>query len=651
MDIEALKTDWFFDDVTPRGISFDGFLPQACKTPLGNVQDFELIHTPKRMAGFQHNSWNERNPALTEVLTTVSALECDKHVLVDKYKQEIEDILNLPCDLHEHGDGKTLTRRACRGFQTLKKDLSRYMDAVMAGNKEYDEGKLYDVKKEIYRLTDRIVCGLAKCFNVQANGAFEAIDKLFGKKVISSAACDNIASASAIGLKLRISTYLKVGKQGEELTATHRDTSDAAEPSYHMPRDEELFHFFYVAIPLYKKLNQLVFHEKDFKSLSQDAFFDCRDLVKASIYTRVLSYTKAVECYERALKIDAENVKIAIRQLRLLLIISGSAVPVRRKLDVLLEKIFNSSYTKDSEVTPNDSEIDAMLSTMEVTERRQLLEILMSLSSFQPFDWYFKLAERLFDRCIALECPHNTNTSYLLLMDFAISNFYVDKISNRKGFAACMNELSTMIEKEGVSTKGINCLNKLAEFFLAQGEYGKSYKCLQRALAMEHALYGSNPNLNVMKTLYLLGMISIQLFMLVEGQYFLEQLLKQFDSFKGLKPRLVYKQAYLQLATLYSGTGRHEEALSLLTKGVTLTTDRDHAMEQNLDCIMYCEIAKLLQSMNNCKEAKKSIENAKNLNICLNIFYFFRRLRVAVLQVNVLNCSSCVVRQIASLNI
>ena len=57
------KSNWFYDSKTPRGISFDGAMPWASKTPLGRVTTknkpaLELIRTPAEMAELQDEEFS-----------------------------------------------------------------------------------------------------------------------------------------------------------------------------------------------------------------------------------------------------------------------------------------------------------------------------------------------------------------------------------------------------------------------------------------------------------------------------------------------------------------------------------------------------------------------------------------------------------------
>ena len=608
MNVEAINDEWFYDDITTRGVSFDGFLPQACKTPLGNIHlgntpEFELIHTPEKMADFQNNDWYRKNWKLGDTMLTFSPLQPDKHTLVDAYRREMAKILSCPCDSkcckHDTSCGAWPSKGSCRGLRTLCEDVSRYGD-VLTGSNVLDDGKIYDVKKEIYRLTDRVFAALAKCYEVDASGTFAILDELYRREIIPSEARDNFASAAAIAIKLRISTYLKAGKQGEQLMASSNEETGKLTSVYYMPNNEELFHFFFIAIPLYEELQKLKAAGNIPPSLTHSSFFDDSDVTMGHIYCRLLNYDEALKCYDRTLQQDPENLSIEIRRISIALCITKDTEEmdkIRENLDTLLCKIDQSWSEPNQEAT-------LFVNRLDVEENRQLLEVLPLASSFFDCPKYFALAKKILDEYVAVK----EGRKEVLMMAIALLKHLPKVFDQQHGIHTAIHFMPYLID-EGVSTKSILFLNVFGELLFNDRKFDKAYRCFQRALSMEHVLYGTKPTVNMMKSLYFLGITSFYLSKNTESKFFFELWLQRFESFGGTTGRLMVKK----VCAMLSGENGYfaEESVCYLEKGLKATTGSQNDEELKLDGILYCELAIAFHAQHNKEQAWKSALDGK----------------------------------------
>ena len=626
MDIEALNNEWFYDDITPRGVSFDGFLPQACKTPLGDMVAFELIHSPAKMAEFQNNLWHKKNPGLGEILLTVAPLENDRHHLLDEYRIEVEKFLSIPCDFdecnHDVSSGRHPSRGACRGLRTLKKDISRYGEN-MSGSNESNDGKLYDVKKEIYRLTDRVLAGLAKCFHIEANGAFEVLAELRGKGIIQPTACDNAASAVGIALKLRLSTYLQAGKQQEEI----KRKSDERTPSlcestlvYRMPDEKELFHFFYVTIPLYEELHRFCDEDEscaDFRS--QDAFFDCSDAIKGQAYCRVLNYAAALHCYDRALAADPGNTELVIRRIRVAFLTNDSqqlGLSTKRKLDGLLRTVDAKYSLPEAMVEQDNHDIANSDYSCDSTEdvqvpsikSHQIVNILYLSSAIFSLEGDFETARAILGQC--LEIVDSPGLQLLMKLEILKLLSISGAPITEEELQAIIAQLCKFVNNEGVSVQAIIWLNQLSEVLSRQGKYDEAYRCLQRALAMGRTIFGQNINLNIAHTLLLLGNVCMVLLKYDESKYHLEQLENFLQALTGVVPLIMIKETYRLLSAILAYTNHPAEAIAYLQKALTTTTCYT-AGDFMLDCMIHCTMAICLYNQDATDKAWQSALDAE----------------------------------------
>ena len=626
MGIKALSGGWFHDNVTPRGISFDGFLPQACKTPLGSMEDFELIHCPAKMAEFQSDSWYKKNPSLGDILLTVAPLESNRKVkLIEQYVTQLEKYFCFPCDTKNcHDELENIPcRGVCRGMANLRKDFFHYKQMLPSIDKFRQDGKLYDVKKEIYRLVDRVFSGLASCFGIRSNGAFQILDELEMKGIITSAGRENLASAAAIALELRIKTYLEAGKQGEQVIANDIDKDEASvsnfESFYRLPNEEELFHFFFVASPLYKAIRQCCLLEGQIlNSFADQAFFDCSPAVKGHVYRRILKFEQALECYESALETNPEDTEMRLVKIYIQLELDMSvemAVCIEKQFQVLIRKLCKKHNLPEGNVDQNEylvPTIDVCTSSLQnkPESELELLEVLGSMSSFYVSQGNVEQAQHIFDQCTTLTSLLGQPEELNIYFSYTQST---EKLKPKQ-LEEVVSYLRKIAEEEGISFQSVQCLNELGGIFIDQEKIQQAYQCLQRALAIEHTLFLSNFNPETQRTLSMLGFITMKLGMYQEGKIYYEKLLQLRKSLNIASDTMLIP-TQLTIAFLCYNTNHHEEALSYFQDVLALLANKSFKRESYLEGCTHSLIAFSWRALN---ETEKALNSTIDAQACLS---------------------------------
>jgi tetratricopeptide (TPR) repeat protein len=158
--------------------------------------------------------------------------------------------------------------------------------------------------------------------------------------------------------------------------------------------NEELFHFFFIAIPLYEESQ-----EQKLKAAGNippslthsSSFYDDSVVTMGHIHCRLLNYDEALKCYDRTLQKGLENLSIEIRRINIALIIEKDTEKmnkIRENLDAFLCKIDQSWSEPHQETTQ-------FVNRLNLEENRQLVEVLLLAFSIFEREKYFTLATNI----------------------------------------------------------------------------------------------------------------------------------------------------------------------------------------------------------------------------------------------------------------
>ena len=229
-------SDWFFDDITPRGISFDGLMPHACKFPLGRQQltgkkpwQTKLIRPVDEMLKYLSTEENLKNGYhLSDILTKTCFVYKDKHIF-DEFEKKV-------CEITEKKFESVLEDIKKQVVDDLESFATRFSLSKLKPNKQFN------VKRIVYRSTTLFISALGRLSSIHASSCFDIITELHAKNVISDYAKHKLMYAVTVACEVRLRWYMKSNKQC--------DTIDSAQLLVDLVGKKSIISYFQIAYAL-----------------------------------------------------------------------------------------------------------------------------------------------------------------------------------------------------------------------------------------------------------------------------------------------------------------------------------------------------------------------------------------------------------------
>ena len=394
--------DWFYDSTTPRGISFDGAMPWASKTPLGRKATkkkpaLELIGAPEQMAKLQDEEIAlKEGYHLADVMSRVISLYGDQTV-VDDYNERVAEKLNTRLFAAEGKSSSMVGLK--RGMQQLLHDIAIYDPYDCWLGEHSNIGALFNAKKEFYRLISLLLSDLGLIFGIRSPSPWQIISELQTLGIIGESETANIKVCLSIANEIRLRTYFANDGQKEFFSPIPRyenttERSSANTPFYPGFTEDVVVRLLSTSFDTclrcqrfcerYSKMNELdisILTDPTIQfskaSLAGHLYFRLQNFPKAleslesvseespdypsSIYGQGLIYLhrgeceKSVECLEKAVEAHKQNEETSnlnvlqvLKSLAMALVRIGDHAKARIRLEEAISK-HNEIYGEGSE--------------------------------------------------------------------------------------------------------------------------------------------------------------------------------------------------------------------------------------------------------------------------------------------------------------
>ena len=214
--------NWYYDAITPRGISFDGFMPHASKFPLGRTQytklkrfKTELIKPVSKMLEYLNSESDLKNGYhLADILTKTCFVFGNKDIF-DQFANSVQNHLNTQSKTEIINDIQ----------QQVKSDLDKFSTRFCLS--KLNLRNKINIKQFVYRSTTIFISALARLYNISSTSSFDIIDNMEQNNKISQSIAIKLQYSVAIASEIRLRVYLKM--KGQKDDAIDLDENDGME--------------------------------------------------------------------------------------------------------------------------------------------------------------------------------------------------------------------------------------------------------------------------------------------------------------------------------------------------------------------------------------------------------------------------------------
>ena len=212
------KNDWFFDDITPSGISFDGMMPYACKFPLGRRKltknkrfETELIKPVKEMLKYlKGDAKLKPGYHLDDILTKTCFVYGDE-VINEEFNHGVTEILS-----RQNDEEKTQSVK-----QQINEDIEKF--ATRSTVFQMNLRNEINIKKVAYRNVTLFVAAYGRKFGFCESSCFDIIEKLKEKDGFNEYSKESLMYAVAMACEIRLRWYMKHQRQTDIIKSNLND--------------------------------------------------------------------------------------------------------------------------------------------------------------------------------------------------------------------------------------------------------------------------------------------------------------------------------------------------------------------------------------------------------------------------------------------